>query len=279
MTLRRSPEAIVQAARMDPKRSDLFVEGIHDKLILHFICDNRMKLNCRILVIDQIAEIAVSNGGAKERLLSLARIAEQANVTNLRFLVDRDLDQFLNKEYPSNTWVTDYVDMEGYLLTTDHLLKAIRLGYCSDSISIEELLSMSTQICRRITALRIISQRQNLGLSISASKKHKYITLKNKKPIFDFDKFCRGLFNNAHLSLSQFDLVMRAHEEVETELSLLSDKHVVRGKDFLDVSQAIICSLGVKTSEFSYILWSTLERTVHRDHKTLSQITRFLTEH
>ena len=125
--IRRTPEAVVQAALMDRERTDLFVEGVHDKLVLEFLCGDERNNNVRVLSIDNAVLLQDQEGGAKARVLRLAELAEQKGAFNLRFVVDRDFDPLIGATVPANTWQTDLPDTEGYLFHEHAFSKVLRV--------------------------------------------------------------------------------------------------------------------------------------------------------
>ena len=275
---RRGAEAIVQAALMDRGRRDIFVEGIQDKLVLEFLASNRRDTQVRVLVIDDVADIDEQQGGAKARVLKLARLAANAGADNLRFFVDRDFDAFSDISYPSNTWHTDFPDLEGCLLNPYYMCKLIRLGYLAASISPHDVLAVTNAICRQLSLLRILSSRKGLELPITDSNKARFIIHNNGDVQFDLEKYIRSVLQSARIPLRRLASILEEYETLVDEMKDIEDEHLTRGKDFFDVCRIVLRRLGVNASQLPNVLWAATEKGVLDNNDNLAQAVAFISE-
>ena len=274
----RSPEAIVQAALMDRDRCDLFVEGLHDKLVLEFLCGERRNSNVRVLAIDTAVLLQKQEGGAKARVLRLAELAEQKGASNLRFLVDRDFDPFVGATVPTNTWQTDLPDTEGYLLHEHAFSKVLRLCYCNTSAKAASALGCTIDICRQIGILRVYSLRQHLDLPISRTKKARCVATGQHKITLDFDRFLTSVLQTGKISLKQKPSVLADLQTLTDELDDTPSRELVRGKDFMEICPVVLRRLGIESKEFPTVLWATLDAQHMHSHATLTAIIEFMRE-
>jgi hypothetical protein len=274
--IQRLPEAIIQAAKMDPSRRDLFVEGIQDKLILDFLSADSRNRNVRILVIDHVADIPLSEGGAKGRLLQLAQIAANSGLANLRFFIDHDCDKYLGREYPQNVWHTDYPDMEGYVIRRSNIDKVLKIAYLAENILPSQLLEVCSGICRKLFVLRLLSERESLRLPITSSRKSKFIRIKNGQISFAFENLLKALLQEAGISLTLLTQIMEKHDTLSQELASVSDTDLIRGKDFLAICEVVLSRWGINNKELPQVLWATLESDSVMDEENLRRAVEFL---
>jgi hypothetical protein len=272
----RAPEAIVQAAAMDSERRDLYVEGLHDKLVLEFLCGKTRDRGVRILPVDEALDLCHSEGGSKGRLLVLAQTAQQKGVQNLRFFVDRDLDPFIGAAVPGNTWQTDFPDFEGYLLNVAALSKALRLSYSNPQTDILSLLDSLITICRELGLLRVLSCRNNLALPVTKTKKTRCVELRNGIVAFDCDRFLTAVLQEGHINLSRKSALIDGLQAIKKELNDAPSVQFVRGKDFIEISIIALRRLGIDSKEFGRVLWATLDKKTALGHPTLSCVVEFL---
>jgi len=272
----RSPEAIIQAAIMDADRNDLFVEGIHDKMVLEFLSEPNRNHAIRIFPIDEIAEIGESENGAKGRLLKLAHFASRESATNLKFFVDRDLDCFVGDDLPNNTWKTDFPDLEGYLINDKTVSKILKLCYNTERLDASVFLASLMSICRKTGLLRVFSRRKKLDLPITKTNKTKCITLKSGIITFDFDRFFTAVLQGAGQKLSKKTTLLRGFDALKKELADEPSENLVRGKDFIEISIIALRRYGIESKEFEQILWGTLESSIIPNYPALDCVVKFL---
>jgi hypothetical protein len=259
---------------MDTDRRDLYVEGVHDKMVLEFLCGDKRDQSVRIIPIDDALYLPCSQGGTKGRLLALAKEAEQKGVQNLRFLVDRDFDSLIGVSVPSNTWQTDMPDFEGYLFTDTALSKALRISYCDSKTDASWLLNCVVQICRQLGLLHFLSRRDNLQLPIVETKKRKCVVLKDGSYTFDMSKFVTMVLQNAGISLSKMTALLADLECITETFRDTPSLKLVRGKDFMEISAIILGNHNIK--EFSRVLWATLDKNIASYYPTLASVMSFL---
>src|SRR6266542_1133360 len=66
--LRRVPETILIAHRMDPGRRELYVEGVRDRVFLNWLVGDGLGLRSAVVPIELVDLPNVDEGGNRERL-------------------------------------------------------------------------------------------------------------------------------------------------------------------------------------------------------------------
>lgn len=272
---RRPPNAVVRAAVMDPDRRDLFVEGVHDKLILEHLCGGRPS-SMRILVVDEHVELPNVQGGAKGRVLALAACAEQHGAHNLMFLVDTDLDRHLGNSYPPNVWQTDFPDMEALILGHDNFERVLRLAYVNPSLSSADFCRDVLSVARTIACVRLVSRKDNLNLKINDTEKRRYVAVKGSRFSFDEDAFLRTLLQKSQISLREFSRIQRRLSEERLALSSVDDSLLVRGKDCIEIGQLALRCYGVETDEFDRVLWASFNEGCLKRSRSIENLVNLL---
>src|SRR5262245_4364060 len=113
--IRRTPEAILTAYRMDPARRELYVEGRRDRLFFDWLMGTLSVTKACVREIAAVELACVSNGGERARLLAFAGQIGQAPIALMCF-ADADSDRLLSRPVPQRVWLTDGRDLEGYVL-------------------------------------------------------------------------------------------------------------------------------------------------------------------
>jgi hypothetical protein len=271
--IRRPPEAIVAAAKMDPLRRDLFVEGHSDKAFLEFFLGEHFNSECRIFVIDEAVECDVSEGGCKGRVLHLANIASKLGTTNLAFLVDADLDPLIGRTYKTNTISTHYPDIEAHALTEYSINKLIKVACGLSSYSADSLHSKLLIIAGEIGLLRYTSAKNELNLSITKSRKERCLRIDNKLPVFDMQKFLTTVVQNTAGQVPTVDRIKEMMRGYRIEFETAPLKSRIRGKDYQSILDLVLPKLGINSKGSAQTLMATIRTT---DVMTTSHMIKIL---
>lgn len=276
--IRRAPEALISAARMDPERRDLYVEGISDKLILEYLLNGSIHKNVRILPIDLAVEINLADGGAKGRVLAFASFAENKGIQNLRFLADSDLDALFNDEYPSNTFLTDFPDMEGYVISERNLDKLLKVAHVREYPSVKNLHEALLSISSELGLLRFISRRFSLGLSITNTKKLKSISIDSNLPVLDFKRLITTVCHNTSEKQYNADELLFKTEQAREEFEKASQSQRIRGKDYIELMSITLRKLKLSKSEEGSTLLATMHEENTLKFPRMGNLATFLTQ-
>lgn len=273
--LRRTITSLVAAYKMDESRHELFVEGAGDRILLEWLARDAINPDMRILEVDKYVEVNVNDGGSKGRLLFVAA-ALQDQTTRARFFIDADYDLLLGRSLPSNVWTTDRKDLESYLAEISVMKKAIYLGLERDVYNPREVLSNVILMCRDVGLLRIISQRDCMDLPFQRTPAAKYVRKKRDKIIFEFNSFLKALLQNASISLRKLSSIEAAYSLIKVEFKEVDDLRIIHGKDFLGISEAYVCKLGLEANQFARMLWSAFDESIRERAPNLHKVLRFI---
>jgi hypothetical protein len=276
--VRRDLKAILAAHIIDPNRRELYVEGSRDKLFLEWTLGENKSEDAIIVLIDFVDVPDVEEGGNKERLLTFLRSID-GKAETIRGLIDADADHLRPEKLPipSNVWVTDWRSLESYVLTVECLDAALRLGCGIDSIKAEDLFPVIVSIARRVSAIRFVSESDNLQLPVSAYKWIKYVKSRPRGGVaLDLRGMLTALMQSAGVGLSRLDAIERAVSEAEQTFAEAHDLHVVHGKDFMKILGIQLKAADVEIDDAGRLLWTTFRRENVALYPVLSEVVSFL---
>lgn len=276
--MRRDLKAILAAHIIDPNRRELYVEGSRDKLFLEWTLGENKSEDAIIVLIDFVDVPDVEEGGNKERLLTFLRSID-GKAETIRGLIDADADHLRPEKLPipSNVWVTDWRSLESYVLTVECLDAALRLGCGIDSIKAEDLFPVIVSIARRVSAIRFVSESDNLQLPVSAYKWIKYVKSRPRGGVaLDLRGMLTALMQSAGVGLSRLDAIERAVSEAEQTFAEAHDLHVVHGKDFMKILGIQLKAADVEIDDAGRLLWTTFRRENVALYPVLSEVVSFL---
>ena len=264
------------AAKMDPKRRELYVEGKKDRLFLKWLTLGRISTNSKILD-SSFVEIDESQGGEKERLILFAKLAED-KAKNIKFFIDKDFDRFLLRDYPNNLWSTDLNDMEGYLFEESNINKCCLLGCRFDKTDPMIIFNKAIEYAINIGCLRLVSKKFDLKLSINKSKVTKYIKKSGDKIHFNFKSYIVAVIQNSGQRQDLINSISMRLSELKSTLSGIDPIYLVRGKDVILIFSRILALKGVKLTNFEEIFWSSINEKNLQSYKNLSDVVSYLCE-
>lgn len=272
--LRRDPDAVLLALDMDRTRRELYVEGRRDRLFLAWLLGDTIDPDAAIREISSV-NLPEVEGGERGRLLGFARLAEGRNA-RIRFFADADWDRLLSRSVPSEVWLTDYRDLEGYVLRIECVDKVLRLGIASTRVSGDELLALIRYHGRRFGLIRLMSELDCLKLPFQGTDKKKHISFGIGGLSVNYDGYLRALLQNARISLARLGELSARLLEVDRAYASVSDTELIHGKDAMCVVEVILSGCGAAEEEGSRLLWASFESVFVEPSSNLSAACQFL---
>ena len=275
--MRRDPRAIITAHRMDPARRTLYLEGPSDRVFLRWLTKNAISPNAMILTIDQVDMPGHAHGGERARLLAFAAIVEPEQV-QIRFLADADTDRLRGRRMPSNVWLTDTRDMEGYLLREECFEKMLRLGLEDESVDPRRLLEQILSIGRWLGILRLTSDDEGLNLpfqrtdmwrSLSCSRGQTDLTM-------DRERYISALLQNAGRNQRELGQITTRTDDKARQLAEVPDHELIHGKDMTILLEKALQAHGVHREDAIRILRTSFERLLVSDYPVLGEVLAYL---
>jgi hypothetical protein len=270
--LRRDPQTIVAAHRLDPDRKEVYVEGTTDRVFLNWLTAGTRHQNARIIEASYV-DIDVALGGERGRLM---RLAEYTSATPARILVfvDADTDRLRNVAVPDNVVLTDGRDLEAYVLRPDCIEKMARLGLATEGIDATRLLTDVLSASRLSGALRFASDIDGLGLPFQKVTIDRYARFQNGMLELRMRAFVQTLAQNADISVREVDRIIMRADEISAQFSGSSD--LVHGKDAMRLAEVMLKKEGVRPEEGRRMLWSAFERQWAAAYSGLTRVVEFL---
>ena len=206
--IRRTPEAIVIAHVMDQSRKSLYVEGLRDRLFLSWLLGDQADNGAVIAEIDFVEIPESGAGGNRGRLIKFAEQLGTKDVA-IRMFADADWDRVLGRCLPQRVWLTDYRDLEGYILCERCLDKLLRLGIGTERVSARNLLAAVLNSARPLGALRLASDIDGLNLPFQNTDLTRHVAGEGEAISVDLASYLRALLQNAGISLSRLQQINR----------------------------------------------------------------------
>lgn len=276
--LRRDPDAIFAAHRMDPQRRELYVEGVTDKAFLEWLTGERMKRDARVITIDFVDMPGKERGGNRGRLIDFLSLVDGEPV-DIRGLVDADHHRFHGDggNLPSAAWLTDHRDIESYVLTEANVDTVLRAGCGLLHPSADTVFQSMTECAGFIAAVRLVSARGSLDLPTSHGTWLRSVSCRNGVCV-DLQKrqLVASLLQAAGQSLTALDQLLADVAATECELGTLPQRDVLHGKDCMQILTKQLASAGVKVDDAGRLLRATFLRDRLHDFPTLSAIVEYL---
>ncbi|WP_123784151.1 hypothetical protein [Corallococcus macrosporus] len=272
--IRREPAAIVAAHRMDPGRLELYVEGRRDRLFLMWILDKRMSKNATIKEVSSV-DIPETLGGERGRLMAFAKMIE-GGPSSIMIFADADHDRLLGRDVPKGVVLTDFRDLEGYLIRVDLMDKLLALGLGDEACVSSEVIEGMLSAGREIACIRVASDERGMQLPFSKTRLDKHLDVKkNGVVVFLRDSYLRALVSNAQLSLKLVEHVVGISNEVSDRFRDVESIQMIHGKDFMVMVDELMRSLGGRGVD-SRSIWMAFERESVVGFKVLASVVAFL---
>lgn len=273
--LRRHPDAVIAAHRMDPARRELYVEGRKDRLFLSWLLGDDIALSSSVREIAWVDLPEAKEGGERGRLLHFGQLLSRHDVA-IRCLADADCDRVLGREVPASVWLTDHRDLEGYVLRVECIDKALRLGVSTTRVTPQDLLRWVVAHGRRLGLLRLLSELDSLSLPFKATRLRGHVSFERGCLDVDYQGYAQALLQNAGISLSKLDATLRRLDEVETTFASTSDAELMHGKDAMCLADVVFRACGLNSEEGPRLLWTSFEPRFVEDGSTLDSACGFL---
>lgn len=251
---------------MDRSRRDLYVEGLRDKAFLEWLCRDELDTGAQVIIADFIDVPDVVRGGNRARILFFLDtvLPEQLSI---RGLVDADNSRLVEGAGVGspNLWVTDHRDLEAYVLDDSHVDTAIRAGCGVLSVDARAMYQSAVDVARFMAAIRVLSERDELGFPVSAGKWLKHVSAdRNGVLSVNRSNVTQALMQGGGMSLKRLSEIEAAVTAEEARLREVPDRDVVHGKDFGLLFTKQLDALGVKIDSASRLLLATFPRESHR---------------
>lgn len=276
--MRRAISAVLAAHKMDPRRYELYVEGQRDKTFLDWLVPLAERRDARVVLISSIEVPNTGEGGERQRLVEFLNVVS-TEAPKIRGLVDADSYRLIEQPglLPMNAWLTDYRDLEAYVLALENVQTGLQLGYGQDATVAPEIFDSMVRVARRVAVLRLVSENLDLDLPISAHKWLRYVRC-NRFGIIDLDEdgVISSLLQAAHVSLARKDEIAAYWTELFRALTTVDNRDIIHGKDAMALLTRQFRSLGVVTDDVTPVLWTTFRREYVREHSILIEVVEFL---
>jgi hypothetical protein len=272
--IRRHPDAVLAAHRMDPARRELYVEGKRDRFFLSWLLGSDLPAESSVREI-AFVEIPNVSGGERGRLIQFAHSLADHNV-RIRMFADADWDRVLKKVVPERVWLTDHRDLEGYLLRVECIDKVLRLGVVTDQIAAESLLRVVKENCKRLGILRLLSECEGLNLPFQSTSLRRFLKTKKGEFTLDFDRYLRALLQNAGISLRELKPLRSRLTQLEAQYADTADTELIHGKDATCIIEAALLKCGVREEEGRRLLWCSFEARLVEPGSTLASVLAFV---
>lgn len=272
--IRRHPEAVITAHRMDPSRRELYVEGVRDRLFLSWILGTNVATDASVREIAFVETPGVS-GGERGRLIDFARRLGERQI-GIRMFADADWDRVLGRPVPERVWLTDYRDLEGYLLRVECIDKVLRLGLATEQIQAESLLETVKKHCRRLAILRLLSESESLDLPFQSTGLRRFLKTLNEELVVDIDGYVRALIQNAGISLKEMRPLLNRLDQLEAHYASTPDAELIHGKDATCIIEVALSKWGIRKDEGQRLLWCSFEGRLVDAESTLGSVLAFL---
>lgn len=233
---RRTVDELIARYELEPELKDVYVEGSFDCELLHSHFRAPEYNGITFYEVDTVhipADAIIAQGlteGQKQRLIVMARALSKLTRSKCRFIVDRDLDHWLDITEDTNRLVwTRYTSIDAYYFSDAFAHEfLIRTAKCKIS-SLREYMDSLASTLSVLYAMRLADA--SLCLSLSWISIDKCLSRRDNRIIFDRDEYSRRLLNaNGHgKRLDEFAKSTRAWER-----KFSGDcRHFIRGHDFV----------------------------------------------
>jgi hypothetical protein len=168
--------------------------------------------------------------------------------------------------------------MEGYFFQSRCVEKALALGIASDKLHAQNLLKNILTVGRVLSALRLLSDDENLNLPFQHTDVSRCISFSKTTGRIELDlkRYVTTLLQNANQSLNErVALIERVHNLHES-LTSISDYELLHGKDAIRLLEKILSNYGIPKSDAIRILRASFERVFINDYPALSSVNQYL---
>ncbi|MEQ4725736.1 hypothetical protein [Nonomuraea sp. B19D2] len=205
-------------------------------------------------------------------------IVENENVA-IRGMIDADSEYLLQSKryYPSKIHLTDWRSLESYVLSEDCLDRTLRLGCAIENVRADSLFHSIAGVVRELSAIRFLSESENLGLPVGQYKWLRHITCDPRGVVSaDVDGILRILMQGARISLRQLPDIKEELTSVKESLAPLDDLYVLHGRDFMQILTRQLRAMGVKIDDAGRMMWTAFQTDRLEIFPNLRAVVRYL---
>jgi hypothetical protein len=190
---------------------------------------------------------------------------------------DADTDRILDKTVPSNVWLTDKRDLEGYILRPECIEKVIRMGYLNDRLNVDEVLRQARSLGRELGILRLMSDLDERNLPFRRTDLSRHLRIEGDLVNFNIEGYVTALLQNAGISRKDLTEIISRHQEVAEAYSHVDDEQLIHGKDAVIVLERLLRANGLQSQDTGRLLRCSYERQWVAGHPSLEQVYEYLT--
>lgn len=268
---KRTVNSIIKSLEFDKDKKLLIVEGKADRLFFEFVCNN-INDNCIILEVENV-EMESVEGGNKGKILAFAKSIPY-NSENIKFFVDRDYD-LDEANSPFNTFITDFKDLESYLLNKESLNKFLKIGLKTDKITSDKLLN-DLKSSNYFGHVRNYSLTQNKGFSVNDCNENltKYVSYTKNYIEIDCKKYLTVLCQISAVKIKIDDLILEIENFIKKQNK--DFRFVIHGKDIIKVLVIICLKLGFKKDSIESAFWMSFDEKKVSNYPNLLSVINYL---
>lgn len=272
----REPSAHIKSLELDPKRKVLFVEGKADRLFLEFLSDGEIGTDSNIIEIESVDFHERIEGGNRGKIIYFASLVSEEE-ERIKFLADRDYGKYTGEEIPANVILTDFKDLESYLIEEKFLDKFLKIGLKTEKIRAKQLLNEINK-AKYFGFIRITSLEKNMNLSINTTNERlsKYLSVDKTFTLsINEDKYLEILLQNSAFAINKKDLVSNINE-ISKKYSKEEKRDIIHGKDALSVIQYICIKIGFKAENIESVFWMGFDSSKINNYPNLKKAVDYL---
>ena len=272
----REPSAHIKSLELDPKRKVLFVEGKADRLFLEFLSDGEIGTDSNIIEIESVDFHERIEGGNRGKIIYFASLVSEEE-ERIKFLADRDYGKYTGEEIPANVILTDFKDLESYLIEEKFLDKFLKIGLKTEKIRAKQLLNEINK-AKYFGFIRITSLEKNMNLSINTTNERlsKYLSVDKTFTLsINEDKYLEILLQNPAFAINKKDLVSNINE-ISKKYSKEEKRDIIHGKDALSVIQYICIKIGFKAENIESVFWMGFDSSKINNYPNLKKAVDYL---
>lgn len=272
----REPSAHIKSLELDPKRKILFVEGKADRLFLEFLSDGEIGTDSNIIEIESVDFHERIEGGNRGKIIYFASLVSEEE-ERIKFLADRDYGKYTGEEIPANVILTDFKDLESYLIEEKFLDKFLKIGLKTEKIRAKQLLNEINK-AKYFGFIRITSLEKNMNLSINTTNERlsKYLSVDKMFTLsINEDKYLEILLQNSAFAINKKDLVSNINE-ISKKYSKEEKRDIIHGKDALSVIQYICIKIGFKAENIESVFWMGFDSSKINNYPNLKKAVDYL---
>jgi hypothetical protein len=227
--------------QFEPSLRDIFVEGPGDRQLLSWSLRDQDRIRTHIYAIDEIAipdEILRAynlRSGARSKVIALAKEMDEAlpdGSSQVTCIVDQNCEGALGISHGcGRLLLTDYADLDGYLLTADTVGKFLALVLRVEGVDQRRLLEMYFAILHEPFLLRMAGT--SMGISIARVDVTKSCSLDGDEITLNREDLTKRMLGKSGAIPMRADLEKRV-DELRSRLGGDARRYV-NGHEFMEL--------------------------------------------